>query len=378
MPDYAGRIERVRAAMAAQGIDLLFLAPTANLQYFTGIERGGPNFGDVNYPGGWIAGAYLSLDRGPVLTFPRMVAEFDLEALPGADLRVLPDAGDPAALVRDVLRSFGTVRRIAVDNRTWAETVIGLHAVLPDADLLPARPLIQPLRIVKDDEEIATMRKAARIADATMGAVIPQLHAGMTETDVNSLVETEMARFGSQYPSFGTHCFVMGPNGDADVGHRANLTLKAGDSLSFDFGCVVDGYCSDYGRTVHIGEPKQEFVRVYDLVMRAQETAIAAMRAGQITAAGLNRVARVVIEEAGYGQGFRHRLGHGIGLDVHEPAYLLDGDTTLLESGMAYTIEPSVFIPGQVGTRVEDVVIVTPDGGTPLSDQHRSLTIIPA
>src|SRR3954453_3696376 len=109
MPDYAGRIARGRAAMAAQGIDLLFLAPTANLHYFTGIERGGPNFGDVNYPGGWIAGAYLSLNSGPVLTFPRMVAEFDLEALPGADLRVLPDAGDPAALVRDVLRSFGTV-----------------------------------------------------------------------------------------------------------------------------------------------------------------------------------------------------------------------------------------------------------------------------
>ncbi len=378
MPDYAGRIARVRAAMAAQGIDLLFLAPTANLQYFTGIERGGPNFGDVNYPGGWIAGAYLSLDRGPVLTFPRMVAEFDLESLPGADLRVLPDAGDPAALVRDVLRSFGTVRRVAVDNRTRAETVLGLQTALPDAAFVPARPLIQPLRIIKDEEEIATMRKAAQIADATMGAVIPQLHAGMTERDVNSLVETEMARLGSQYPSFGTHCFVMGPNGDADVGHRANLTLKAGNSLSFDFGCVVDGYCSDYGRTVHIGEPKPEFRRVYDLVLRAQETAIAAMCAGQITAEELNRVARAVIEEAGYGHGFRHRLGHGIGLDVHEPAYLLDGDTTVLTSGMAYTIEPSVFIPGKVGVRVEDVVIVTPDGGLPLSNQHRSLATIPA
>jgi Xaa-Pro dipeptidase len=378
MPDYAGRIERVRAAMAARGIDLLFLAPTANLQYFIGIPRGGPNFGDVNYPGGWIAGAFLGLDRGPVLTFPRMVAEFDLESLPGADLRVLPDAGDPDALVRDVLRSFGPVRRVAVDNRTWAETMIGLQAALPDAAFVPARPLIQPLRVIKDEDEIAAMRRAAQIADATMGAVIPQLHAGMTETDVNSLVETEMGRLGSQFPSFGTHCFVMGPNGDADVGHRANLTLKRGDSLSFDFGCVVDGYCSDYGRTVHIGEPKQEFVRVYDLVLRAQETAIAAMRAGEITAEGLNRVARAVIESAGYGHGFRHRLGHGIGLDVHEPAYLTEGDTTLLESGMAYTIEPSVFLPGEVGVRVEDVVIVTPDGGLPLSDQHRALAIIPA
>lgn len=378
MPDYAGRIARVRAAMKARGIDLLFLAPTANLQYFTGIERGGPNFGDVNYPGGWIAGAFLGIERGPVLTFPRMVAEFDLEALPGADVRVLPDTGDPVDLLRDVLASFGRVRRGAVDNRTWSETLLQLQSLVPDAAFVPAGPLIRPLRIIKDADEIATMRRAAEIADATMGAVIPQVRIGMTETDVNSLIETEMARLGSAWPSFGTHCFVMGPNSPYDVGHREALTLQPGDSLSFDFGCVVDGYCSDYGRTVHLGEPTAEFRRVYDLVMRAQETAITAMRSGTITAEELNRVARAVIDEGGYGHGFRHRLGHGIGLDVHEPAYLLEGDTTALESGMAFTIEPSVFLPGQIGTRVEDVVIVTPGGGVPLSDQHRQLAVVPA
>lgn len=376
MPEYTNRIARVREAMAAGGVDLLFLAPTANLQYFTGIARGGPNFGDVNYPGGWIAGAFLGLDRGPILAFPRMVAEFDLGALPGADVRVLPDAGDPDDLLRDVLAAFGPLRRVAVDNRTWGETLLHLQALAPEAAFVPAHPLIRPLRIVKDAEEIATMRRAAEIADATMGAVIPQLRAGMTETDVNSLVETEMARRGSAWPSFGTHCFVMGPNTPHDVGHREVVMLRPGDSLSFDFGCVVDGYCSDYGRTVHIGEPTDEFRRVYDLVIRAQETAIAAMRAGAITAEGLNRVARAVIEEGGYGRGFRHRLGHGIGLDVHEPAYLTEGDTTTLAAGMAYTIEPSVFLPGQIGTRVEDVVIVTPDGGMPLSDQHRTLATI--
>ncbi len=376
MPDYAGRIDRVRQAMAAQGVDLLFLAPTANLQYFTGIERGGPNFGDVNYPGGWIAGAFLGLQRGPLLTFPRMVAEFDLDALPGADIRVLPDDGDPVALLRDVLASFGPIRRVAVDNRTWSETLIQLQAMVPDAAFVSAGPLIQPLRIIKDADEIATMRRAAAIADATMGAVLPQLRIGMTETAVNSLVETEMTRLGSLWPSFGTHCFAMGPNHPHDVGHREVLTLQPGDSLSFDFGCVVDGYCSDYGRTVHIGEPTIAFRRVYDLVLRAQEAAIAAMKAGTLTAEALNRIARAVIDEGGYGHGFRHRLGHGIGLDVHEPAYLLAGDTTALEAGMAFTIEPSVFLAGEIGTRVEDVVIVTPDGGIPLSDQHRTLAVV--
>lgn len=376
MPDYQGRITRVRHAMTARGIDLLFLAPTANLQYFTGIQRGGPNFGDVNYLGGWIAGAFLGLDRGPVLTFPRMVAEFDLESLPGADVRVLPDAGDPTALWHDVLAGFGTVRRVAVDNRTWSEALLQLQALLPDASFVPARPLIGPLRLIKDADEIATMRRAAEIADMTMGAVIPELHVGMVESDVNSLVETVMARLGSEWPSFGTHCFVMGPNDPHDVGHRENLTLHPGDALSFDFGCVVDGYCSDYGRTVHIGKPSNEFQRVYDLVLRAQETAIAAMKPGTIMAEQLNRIARAVIDEGGYGHGFRHRLGHGIGLDVHEPAYLLEGDTTLLETGMAFTIEPSVFLAGQIGTRVEDVVIVGPDGGMPLSDQHRDLAVV--
>jgi Xaa-Pro aminopeptidase len=270
------------------------------------------------------------------------------------------------------------VRRIAVDNRTWGETLLHLQSLAPDAAFVPARPLLQPLRIIKDADEIATMRRAAEIADATMGAVIPQLRIGMTETDVNSLVETEMARLGSAWPSFGTHCFAMGPSGAHDVGHREVLTLRPGDALSFDFGCVVDGYCSDYGRTVHLGEPTAEFRRVYDLVLRAQGAAIAAMRSGTITAEGLNRVARAVIDAGGYGHGFRHRLGHGIGLDVHEPAYLLDGDDTVLESGMAFTIEPSVFLPGQIGVRVEDVVIVTPDGGMTISDRHRDLVFVPA
>lgn len=152
--------------------------------------------------------------------------------------------------------------------------------------------------------------------------------------------------------------------------------LVAGASLSFDFGCVWEGYCSDFGRTVHIGEPSAEFRTAYEAVIAAHDAAIAEMKSGRITAERANAVARAVIDEAGYGEHFRHRLGHGIGLDVHESPFLTQGDTTVLQTGMAFTVEPSIYWPGHIGTRIEDVVIVRPDGGEVLNQSSNDLRVI--
>jgi len=139
---------------------------------------------------------------------------------------------------------------------------------------------------------------------------------------------------------------------------------------------VLEGYCSDFGRTVHFGEPTEEFRRCYDLVIGSHDAAIREMKSGQITAEGANAVARAVIEKGGYGEHFRHRLGHGIGLDVHEPAFLTQGDTTVLQTGMAFTVEPSIYWPGHVGTRIEDIVIVRPEGGEVLNQISNSLYVV--
>lgn len=375
--NYSARLAKVRQAMEQQGIDLLFLTPSANMQYLTGIHRDRPNFGNVNYPGGWVFSALIGREKDPVVLAPRMVAEFDLPDAARSNVRVLPEQGDPFAFMAQVLGEFGNVRRVAVENRAWAEAVLGLQQLLPEATLSRASELLAPLRMIKDDEEIATMRHAAHIADQVMAAVEPLLKLGMTELDVALEVDAQQRRLGSEGPSFITNIFMMGPGLDRDVREKVSTRkLTAGLALSFDFGCVCEGYCSDFGRTVHLGEPPAEFRRAYDLVIAGHDEAIRAMKSGQISAEGANAVARQVIDDAGYGAHFRHRLGHGIGLDVHEGPFLTVGDTTTLQTGMAFTVEPSIFWPGHIGTRIEDVVIVRPEGGENLNESSNTLRVL--
>lgn len=374
--EYGERLKRVRQAMERAEIDLLFVSPSANLQYLTGIERDRPNYGNVNYPGGWVLGALIGRDRGPLLLAPRMVADYDLPA-GVADVRVLPDSGDPFDLMRRTLAEFGAVRRAAIENRGWAEALINLRSLLPDTEWRPAGEILAPLRQIKDEDEIAVMRDASHIADRVLAEVVPLLKVGMTELDVALEVDARMTRLGANGPSFTTNVFTMGPHEAREMREKVSTRpLIEGVSLSFDFGCVWEGYCSDFGRTVHIGEPSAEFRRAYSTVIAAHDAAIREMKTGRITAAGANAVARKVVEDAGFGAHFRHRLGHGIGLDVHESPFLTEGDETVLQTGMAFTVEPSIYWVGRIGTRIEDVVIVRPDGGEVLNESHTDLRVV--
>lgn len=375
--NYSDRLKRVRQEMERRDIDLLFLTPSANMQYLTGIHRERPNYGNVTYPGGWVFSTLVGREKGPVVVAPRMVAEFDLPASVQSNVRVLPDQGDPFAFMAEVLAEFGLVRRAAIENRAWAEAQQGLERLLPDATWSLASELLAPLRMVKDEDEIAVMRHAAHIADRVLAAVLPRLKVGVTEREVKLDVDAQMVRFGAEGPSFTTNIFMMGPTLDRDVSEKtSDRALIAGASLSFDFGCVFEGYCSDFGRTVFIGEPPAEFRRAYEAVIGGHDAAIREMKTGQITAAGANAVARAVIEDAGYGAHFRHRLGHGIGLDVHEAPFLTAGDETTLQTGMAFTVEPSIFWPKHIGARIEDVVIVRPDGGENLNEASNELFVV--
>ncbi|MFC1953221.1 M24 family metallopeptidase, partial [Chloroflexota bacterium] len=152
--------------------------------------------------------------------------------------------------------------------------------------------------------------------------------------------------------------------------------LRTGDSITFDFGACYRGYCSDFGRTAYLGEPPEELLKTYDILIKAQTAAIEAMVSGTVTAKQLDRVARDIIEDAGYGRGFTHRLGHGIGVTVHEPPFLYEPDDTLLTSNMAMTIEPSIIVPDSHGCRIEDVVVVTENGGLSLNNFHKEIVAI--
>ena len=380
MPNHQQRLTAVQAQMAQQGIDLLFLNPSANLHYVTGISREEPNFGNTIYPGEWLTGAWIPQTGAPILTLPRMLADFHMGAVDGYDVRVLPDAGDPAQLVKDVLNSFKVAdgAQIAVNDRAWAELVLNVQQLRPAATLSKASALLMPLRRIKDADEIAIMRKAGEITEAAYQATLPNLRHGMTNLDLITEVQYQLKKHGAKTESFVTSFYNMGRNYPFAFHNKDEVLLVPLDapvSISYDFGAVYNGYCYDYGRSVYFGEPDAEYRKVYDLVIGAQAAGIAALKAGN-SCAQADAAARQVIVDGGYGHAFRHRLGHGIGMDVHEPPFLTVSDNTILQPGMCFTAEPSIFLPLHLGCRVEDVVVVGENGGEALTTGFKTLHVV--
>jgi Xaa-Pro dipeptidase len=383
MPDYSARLRAAQQRMAEQGIDLLFLPRSTNLHYLTGIPREEPNFGNTIYPGEWLTGAWITPNRPPVLTLPRMLTEFHLDVAHGVggyDVRVLPDAGDPLSLARDVIATLELRpgAAVALEDRAWAEAVLKLQVLLPEARLSLSSGLLTPLRAIKDEDEIGIMRQAGAITEAAYQATLGRLRHGMTTLDLIAEVDYQLKRHGATAPSFVTSFYNMGPQLPFDFHNREQvrlLPLEPPVAVSFDFGAVYEGYCYDYGRSVFFGEPDAEYRRAYELVMAAQAVGIAALRAGN-TCAAADAAARSVIVEGGYGEAFRHRLGHAIGMDVHEPPFLTASDDTELQPGMCFTVEPSIFVPHRFGARVEDVVVVRAGGGAPLTRGFQELYVV--
>ncbi len=380
MPNYTKRLQTVQQRMAELNIDLMFLPHSANLDYVTGIHREEQNFGNTMYPGDWMTGAWIAPARAPILTLPRMQADFHGGVHGDFDVRVLPDAADPKALVRDVLAAFdvGDNATVAIEDRARAETVLNLQSLIPNIKFSSASAMLRPMRVFKDADEIAILRKAGEITEAAYIATRDKLRHGMTTLDLITEVNFQLRKHGSFAPSFQTAFYNMGRNFPFNFQNKDEvilLPLEAPVSISFDFGSVLDGYCYDYGRSVFFGEPDEEYQRCYNLVIAAQAAGIAALKTGN-TCADADAAARMVIENAGYGYAFRHRLGHGIGMDVHEPPFLTKSDNTLLQPGMCFTAEPSIFIPHQFGMRVEDIVVVGDTSGDCLTTQYKALHVV--
>ncbi|NDJ86988.1 MAG: aminopeptidase P family protein [Chloroflexi bacterium] len=378
--DYEERIARFQEFLGDLA-DLAFLPISADLQYLTGVPRDIPTYGAVMHPGAWLEGVWLSPSAAPILALPRMTALFGgLDRLQGIEQRVLGDWDDPSSLVRDIVSGFNLPPkpRIAISDHASGETVVALQALVPEATFLSATSLLRQLRNIKSAAEIEIMRRAGAITEAAFADVVAQLKHGMTELDIVSEVDFQLRRHGALGPSFTTSLYNSGPHHPLLFGQRQETwqrTLEPPVSILFDFGAIYEGYCYDFGRTVAFGEPDAAFQRVYDLVMAAQAAGIQALKSGH-SAEQVDAAARQVIEAAGYGDAFRHRLGHGIGLDVHEPPFLTAGDQTTLSEGMLFTIEPSITQFESFSARVEDVVVVRPDGGEPLTRSYQSLIVV--
>lgn len=377
-------IDRLAQFQALLGdvADVAFLPISADLQYLTGVPRDVPTYGHTIHPGDWLEGAWITPKQRPILPLPRMTAEFGgLHQLEQVDVRVLGDWDDPVVMARDILRGLKLPAKptIAISDMTRGETVAHLHAIVPGAKFVSATQILRPLRAIKSEAEIDQMREAGKITEAAFGDAVKQLRVGMTELEVVEEINYQLRKHGSLGESFTTSLYNSGPNHPLLFGQRMATwprQLTAPVSILFDFGAIYNGWCYDYGRTVFFGTPPAELLNIYELVMASQAAGIAALKAGAATTTEADAAARQVIVDGGYGPEFRHRLGHGIGMDVHEPPFLTKGDETLLQEGMLFTIEPSITQLHDFSARVEDVVVARPDGGEKLTNGWQELIVI--
>ena len=360
----AARIAAVRERMRALNVDTLLLSLGADLPWLTGYTA---------MPLERLTMLVLPVDGDAVLVVPRLEAP-RVEALPELfALRPWDETEDPVEIVTGVIGR--SRRRLAVSDRTWATFLLALQATLPRATWMMASGVVSPLRAVKDDEEVAALRRAAaaadRVAAALMTGQIPLI--GRREAAVSRELGERLVDEGHDAVNFAI--VGSGPNSASPHHDAGSRVIEAGETVVCDFGGTMDGYCSDITRTVFTGTPPEEFMDLYAVLHGAQAAAVDAARVGT-RCQDVDGVARDLIADGGYGPQFIHRTGHGIGMEEHEDPYLVSGNREPLVPGHAFSVEPGIYVAGRWGARIEDIVVATEAGPDPLNRADHALAVV--
>jgi len=362
--DFAARMSRAGRAAADAGLAGLLLTPGPDLTYLTGYrvvaitER--------------LTMLVVSADAQPTLIVPKLERPGAEKAPAAGTLRIVDwaDGSDPYEIAARLVDPHG---RYSISDSAWAMHLLGLQGAAPGTSYAALTYALPMLRAVKDAHELARMAAAGAAADAAYQEIIKVRFGGRRETEIAADLADLLERYGHSQVDFTV--VGSGPNG-ANPHHEAGeRVIRPGDTVVLDFGGLKDGYGSDTTRTVHVGEPTAEVVKVHEIVRRAQETAFRAVRPG-VACQEIDRTARGLITEAGYGEYFIHRTGHGIGLTTHEPPYLVEGEQQPLVPGMCFSIEPGIYLPGRFGVRIEDIVTCTSDGGRRFNNTSRDLQTV--
>jgi Xaa-Pro aminopeptidase len=358
----ADRLQRAQEEMDRQGIDLLVVGPSADMLYLIGYE------GHLSE-----RMSVLVLPRdgaphfvGPAFEAPLLHAQRDL-----LEIVTWEETEDPAEKVVAVAGPAAN-GVIAVGDELWSVFTLRMQRAMPQSRWVEGGQLLRPLRMLKDDREIALLAEAARLTDETWEEFIVTTVAGLTEQQARERLMAAISARGLT-PTF---CIVAsGPNAASPHHAVSDRVIGPGDAVVCDWGGTLHGYHSDVTRTAHVGEPSAEFARAYETVRAANQAALDAVRPG-VACQEVDRAARGVITAAGFGEAFIHRTGHGLGLSVHEEPYLVEGNTLPLAAGMVFSDEPGVYFPGKFGIRIEDTVVCTADGGRRLNEATRELTVM--
>jgi Xaa-Pro aminopeptidase len=359
------RLARVQEATAEAGLGALFLTPGPDLRYITGydakqLER--------------LTCLVVPAANDPFLVVPRLelaAARDSPAGRLGVEMVAWDETDDPFALVTGRL-PVG-LRRVGVADRMWAVMALRFRAALPGAEQVPAGTVLRGLRMRKNPAEIEALRAAGAAIDRVHDAVPRLLRPGRTEREVGRDIAAAIIAAGHV-----TVDFVIvgsGPNGASPHHEVSERVIEPGDVVVVDIGGTMpSGYCSDETRTYAVGRPPTDFLDYYEVLRAAQQAAREAIRPG-VTPEAVDAAARKPIADAGYGEHFIHRTGHGIGLETHEDPYIVAGNTEPLAPGMAFSVEPGIY-PGPHGARIEDIVVCTGDGHESMNQVDRSLQIV--
>jgi len=355
------RLANLHARMEETGTDLVAIGPTTNMRYLLGFV-----------PHADERPCLLLVDRKSArMVVPELNRE-EVAAHTGLELIGWADADGPRSALEQALILNRKPPKLAVDGAMRSDFLLHLLSVVTPENTIAAGDLISPLRICKSAEEIEGLLLAAAQADRAMQVAMDTCRPGVTEADVAWATEAAFRQDGAEEVCFTL--IASGSNGAFPHHHSGEYKLQTGDAVIIDIGASLHGYKSDITRMVFLGTPPTEFVVAYDAVLQANQRAMAAVRPG-ISASEIDHLARAALDDAGFGPFFTHRTGHGLGLDGHEPPWIMSGDQAVLKEGMVFSIEPGVYLAGKFGVRIEDIVVVTPTGVRNLTGFDHSLII---
>ena len=363
------RLDKLTASLRTSDLDAVILNPGPTLKYLTGL-----NFHLMERP----VVLFVTPEKDPVLVLPEL-------ELPKVDLfpykvQGIPYGENPSEwdeAFRKAAQLLGLDgKRIGVEPRNLRLLEFRhVKSGAPEADYPDAGDVLAELRLRKDKAEVDAMRKAVKIAQDSLEAVIPQIKIGMTEREIASELVMQLLKHGSESEIPFAPIVSAGPNSANPHASPTDRKLQAGDLLVVDWGGTYDGYISDLTRTFAVGEVDEECKKIHKIVQESNAAGRAAARPG-IPCADVDKAARDVIEKSGYGKYFTHRTGHGIGMEGHEAPYMRGDNMQILETGMAFTVEPGIYLTERNGVRIEDNMVITESGAESLSDMPREIRVV--
>ncbi|MEX2256703.1 MAG: Xaa-Pro peptidase family protein [Acidimicrobiia bacterium] len=358
--DVAGRAARVRDQLEGAGYDALLVTRLPNVRYLSGFTGS--------------AGMLVVAPEELVLLTDGRYETQSREQLEAAGVEARVEIAPGGAQNPVLAQLVAPYPRLGLEAHgiTWAQQRVWAGA-FTGVTLVATEDVVEGLRRVKEPGEVARVHAACAIADDALAATLPMLADAPTEREFALALEIEMRRRGASGTSFDTIC-ASGPNGALPHARPSERRVQRGELVVIDFGCIVDGYCSDMTRTVSVGDPGPEATRMWDVVRASQQAGREAVVAG-VACAEVDRACREVIDAAGWGDAFSHGTGHGVGLEIHEAPRVAKASGGSLDAGVVVTIEPGVYLPGIGGVRLEDTVVVTDAGADALTSFPKHLSI---